>query len=169
VQMARVLGVLALRMSSASVLPFRFADYAERLKQAVAEAGSWAHDAKIPIDIDAWLKRVKQIETAAVELETTIDGRLASGGSADFTALNDRLARLEQTLADDSGAETTKWYRHVFYGWNIYSLYDGQMFPGLAEALRVRDAARVTQEIERIDRALDRMHAELAAALRDVR
>jgi N-acetylated-alpha-linked acidic dipeptidase len=169
VQMARVLGVLALRMSSASVLPFRFADYAERLKQAVAEAGSWAHDAKIPIDVEAWLKRVKQIETAAVELETTIDGRLASGGSADFTALNDRLARLEQQLADDSGAEATKWYRHVFYGWNIYSLYDGQMFPGLAEALRVRDAARVTQEIERIDRALDRMHAELAAALRDVR
>jgi hypothetical protein len=52
----------------------------------------------------------------------------------------------------------------VFYGWNIYSLYDGQPFPGLAEALRVKDEARVVREVGRIERALDRMAAELDAA-----
>ena len=72
---------------------------------------------------------------------------------------------MEQRLADDDGAPDTKWYRHVFYGWNIYSLYDGQPFPGLAEALRLKDAARVTHELARIGRALDRMNAELGAAL----
>ena len=36
---------------------------------------------------------------------------------------------MEQLLADDDGAPDSKWYRHVFYGWNIYSLYDGQPFP----------------------------------------
>ena len=51
----------------------------------------------------------------------------------------------------------------MFYGWNIYSLYDGQPFPGLAEALRVKDAARVSREVGRIGRALDRMAAELAS------
>jgi hypothetical protein len=77
--------------------------------------------------------------------------------------VNDRLARMEQLLADDDGAPESKWYRHVFYGWNIYSLYDGQPFPGLAEALRRKDAARVTREVGRIAAALDR----LAAALTD--
>ena len=43
---------------------------------------------------------------------------------------------MEQVLADDDGAPESKWYRHVFYGWNIYSLYDGQPFPGLAAALQ---------------------------------
>ena len=104
------------------------------------------------------------------DLETAIDTALASGRLTRkaAAALNDRLARMEQTLADDDGAADSKWYRHVFYGWNIYSLYDGQPFPGLAEAYRVKDAVRVAHERGRIERALDRMVAALQAARADV-
>ena len=73
---------------------------------------------------------------------------------------------MEQLLADDDGAPDSKWYRHVFYGWNIYSLYDGQPFPGLAEAFRLRDQARVTRETARVSAALDRLQAALTAAAR---
>jgi N-acetylated-alpha-linked acidic dipeptidase len=165
VVMARVLGTLALRLSNAAILPFRFADYAERLRQAAVAN----YDPTFPVEIRTWLARVKQIETAAIALSAAIDRRLAAGGPGNFAALNDRLARLEQKLADDEGAPESRWYRHVFYGWDIYSLYDGQMFPGLATAMRLRDAARVTHERARIERAFDRMHAELTAALADVR
>ena len=169
VAMSRVLGALALRMSNAIILPFRFADYAERLRQAVPGASGWANgDLQLSVDTRSWFARVKQIATAATDLNAAIDRRLESGGG-DFAALNDRLARLEQKLADDDGAADSRWYRHVFYGWNIYSLYDGQMFPGLATAIRLRDVERVQHESARISRALDRMHAELTAALADVR
>jgi N-acetylated-alpha-linked acidic dipeptidase len=168
VSMVRVLGTLALRMSNADILPFRFADYAERLRQAVGTVGGAMNDAGIGVDTNTWFSRVKEIQAAAVALEAAIDRRLASGGAASFDALNDRLARLEQKLADDDGAPESRWYRHVFYGWNIYSLYDGQLFPGLAEALRLRDAERVKHESARITRAFDRMHAELTAALKDL-
>ncbi len=169
VMMARVLGTLALRMSNADILPFRFSGYAERLKQGVADILSNVHTAKVAVDEAAWFERVKEIAAVAGQLEEAIDRRLASGGAGSFAALNDRLARLEQKLADDAGAPQSRWYRHVFYGWNIYSLYDGQLFPGLAEALRLRDAARVKHESDRITRAFDRMHAELTAALSDLR
>ena len=170
VVMSRVLGTLALRISNAAILPFRFADYAERLSQAVSEAnGAASNDPKLLVENDAWLGRVKQIETAAVALNTAIERRLEAGGAGDFAALNDRLARLEQKLADDDGAPESRWYRHVFYGWAIYSLYDGQMLPGLATAMRRGDSARVKYEGARIERAFDRMHAELTAALADVR
>lgn len=168
VAMARVLGTLALRMSNADILPFRFADYAERLRQAVAELGGPVHEARIAVAIEGWLARAKEIATAATQLDSAIDRRLNRGGTGDFRALNDRLARLEQKLADDDGAPASRWYRHVFYGWNIYSLYDGQLFPGLMEALRLRDADRVKHESARITRAFDRMHAELTAALSDL-
>ena len=52
----------------------------------------------------------------------------------------------------------------MFYGWNIYSLYDGQPFPGLAEAFRLRDQARVARETARVSAALDRLHEALNAA-----
>ena len=169
VAMVRVLGTLALRISNAEVLPFRFADYAERLRQGVGEIGPTVNEARIPVNVDAWFARVKEIAAAAAALEAAIDRRLASNDAVSWSALNDRLARLEQKLTDDDGAPASRWYRHVFYGWNIYSLYDGQLFPGLAEALRLRDAERVKAESARVTRALDRMQAELTAALAGVR
>ncbi len=163
VVMSQVLGTMALRMSQADVLPFRFSHYGERLKEAVSSAEGWAKEAGVPVDVSPLRARADAVGVASKSLEAAIDARLASGGPA-AAELNDRLARMEQRLVDDDGAADTKWYRHVFYGWNIYSLYDGQPFPGLAEALRVKNAARVTHELGRIERALDRMVAELASA-----
>ena len=167
VLMAQVLGTMALRMGEADVLPFRFAHYGEKLNDAVDAAQHWASDAGMPVDVAPLRTRAEAVRVASAALEEAIGARLATTGIAPpaRAALNDRLARMEQRLADDDGAPDTQWYRHVFYGWNIYSLYDGQPFPGLAEALRIKDAARVTHELARIARALDRMSGELGAAL----
>jgi N-acetylated-alpha-linked acidic dipeptidase len=168
VTMTQVLGSLALRMSEAPVLPFRFSHYAARLDEAISAAEGWARDASMPLDATALRTKSAAVRAAAETLESAIDERLRTGSvPADAAALNDTIGRMEQLLADDDGAAESKWYRHVFYGWNIYSLYDGQPFPGLAEALRLKDAARVTREVGRIAAALDRMATALAAAERD--
>lgn len=166
VLMSQVLGTLALRMSEADVLPFRFSHYVTALTRAIDDADAWATVAGMPAESAGLRARAQSAAAAAGDLESAIDAALAAGTltRASAGALNDRLSRMEQTLADDDGAPDTKWYRHVFYGWNIYSLYDGQPFPGLAEAFRVKDAGRVRHETGRIERALDRMAAELAAA-----
>jgi len=166
VLMSQVLGTMALRMSEAEVLPFRFSHYATKLLEAVDAAAVWSREAGVPMDAARLRDRAERVRVAASTLEHSIDAALASGGvpASSRSALNDRLSRMEQTLADDEGAPANRWYRHVFYGWNIYSLYDGQPFPGLAEAFRVKDPAAVAHEHRRIERALDRMSAELAAA-----
>lgn len=166
VLMAQVLGTMALRMSEADVLPFQYSHYVRKLTAALDDAARWASDAGMAADLAPLRAAAGAAGTSARELEEDIARGLMSGRltRARAAALNDRLARLEQALADDDGAPDTKWYRHVLYGWNIYSLYDGQPFPGLAEALRVKDAARVTHELGRIQRALERMQGELLAA-----
>ena len=171
VLMARVLGTMALRMSEADVLPFRFSHYAAKLQDAIGAAEGWAKDAGTTVDVAGLRTRADAVAAASKALEETIDRRLAAADlpASVLPALNDRLARMEQRLADDEGAPESKWYRHVFYGWNIYSLYDGQPFPGLAEALRLKDQPRVAREVGRIERALDRMKSELDAAAAIVR
>ena len=171
VLMSQVLGTMALRMSEADVLPFRYSHYATKLTSAIADAETWAKNAGVAADLGPLRAGATAAGTAATALESAVDQALASGRltRASATALNDRLGRIEQTLADDDGAPDSKWYRHVFVGWNIYSLYDGQPFPGLLEAFRVKDAARVTHELGRIQRALARMTAELDAARAEVR
>ena len=152
VTMVNMLGTLALRMANADVVPFRFTPYAQALVSA--------------LDTTPLGPRARMALTQAALLDTAVSQALARGAltAARAGALNDRLARLEQHLTDDAGHADSEWYRHVFYGWNIYSLYDGQPFPGLAEAQRLRDAARVDREMARIAGALDRMIAELRAA-----
>ena len=171
VLMSRVLGALALRMGQAEILPFRFSDYAVTLDDAITLADGWAREAAIPIDVTTLRGKAAAVRQSATALETAVDASLAASAPAAPTraVLNDRLARMEQLLADDDGAPDSKWYRHVFYGWNIYSLYDGQPFPGLAEALRLRDSTRVSREVGRISAALDRMQAALAAGLSEAR
>lgn len=164
--MSQVLGSLALRMAGADVLPFRFSHYVAKLQTALADAEPSARQAGVGFDPAPLRLGATKALLAAKTLEEAVDRALAGGQLTReaAAALNDRLGRMEQTLADDEGAADRKWYRHVFYGWNIYSLYDGQPFPGLVEAIRVKDPRQVTHETGRIQRALDRMTAELQAA-----
>jgi N-acetylated-alpha-linked acidic dipeptidase len=170
VTMTRVLGTLALRMAGADVLPFRFSHYAEQLERSLRDAAGWGRDSlgasRVALDLAPLLATAERVRRLAADVERGIDTRLARAPfpAARARALNDRLARLEQLLADDDGAPDARWYRHVFYGWNIYSLYDGQPFPGLAEAIRLGDQGRSTHEVGRIARALERMAASLTEA-----
>jgi hypothetical protein len=75
--------------------------------------------------------------------------------------LNDRLMRLEQSLIDESAPPEERWYRHVVYGWNIYSLYAGQPFPGLAAAFARGTEEDVRRETERLEKALARLSGGL--------
>ncbi len=104
-----------------------------------------------------------EIAARAETLERRLDADLEAGRGTEETraAINDQLARLEQTLLDESESPAERWYRHVIYGWNIYSLYAGQPLPGLAEAIRLRDPARIARETTRIESALRRMLAGL--------
>ena len=73
--------------------------------------------------------------------------------------------RLEHTLIDESEPADERWYRHVIYGWNIYALYSGQPFPGLARAIGSGTESDVAREAARIERALGRMSSGIDALL----
>jgi N-acetylated-alpha-linked acidic dipeptidase len=166
VTLSRVLGTLAMRMAGADVLPFRYSHYAAQLGTDLTRVGDRAGEAHRARLADL-IARVARIRQAALTLERVIDDGLASRRLPDArtASLNDRLARLEQQLTDDEGDSDTRWYRHVVHGWNIYSLYDGQPFPGIESAIQSNDPARIAHQLGRLDRALQRMLAEIEEAI----
>ena len=170
-QLVRLLGSVALRLSGSQVLPFRFSHYAQKLADFVDTASGWLVDdsdkSTVAVDLAPIRSAVARVARSASVLERQIDAGLASGRlpSPATPRLNDLLARLEQRLLDDGAPAERRWYRHVIYGWDIYSLYDGQPFPRLAEAIRSRDQARARLETARIAAAIDRLDAGLREAL----
>jgi N-acetylated-alpha-linked acidic dipeptidase len=167
--LARILGLAMMRLGSADVLPFRYSDYAVLIRQFFDAAETWTTDDNgrqtVSLELGEARRLADQIRTLAAGLEASIDRRLAAAPLplAQTRVLNDGLARLEQTLLDEREPAAKRWYRHVIYGWNIYSLYEGQPLPGLAEAVRLGDSQRAGEEVNRIRNALGRMRDALAA------
>jgi N-acetylated-alpha-linked acidic dipeptidase len=170
--LVRLLGSVALRLGEAEILPFRLSHYADRLAEYVETASAWAVDdtgaVTMPLDLSALREAVRGASEQASALERHIDRRLATGllSSAKTAQLNDILMRMEQRLLDESEPPDRRWYRHVVYGWDIYSLYDGQPFPGLADAVRRRDATRARTEVTRLVAAVGRLRDGLREAAR---
>lgn len=166
--LARLLGLTVTRLAEAPVLPYRYSRYAARIGEFLRAAESWTPEpgrASVRVDLTAEREQAAAIEREGLRLERALEATLADGRlPADARALNDTLTRAEQALLDESEPARERWYRHVVYGWNIYSLYDGQPLPGLAEAIRTGEAARVVREQQRIAEALARLRRQLAAA-----
>lgn len=160
--LARVLGLTVLRLASTELLPFRYSHYARKMEEFIDNAGGWAVDDMGRRRVATDLVRARGLATRAVAAASAIEARLdrrVAAGSVDpvrARQVNDALVRLEQQLLDESEPPETRWYRHVIYGWNIYSLYEGQPLPGLAEAIRIGDATAVARETARLEQALAR-------------
>jgi uncharacterized protein len=156
--LARILGTTALRLADAPVLPYRFSYYGKKLEDFVGVAQSWGKEND---GLGKLKSLASEVREKALDLETRVDAELASGRAPgdlnDLNGLNDGLMRLEQTLVDETEPARERWYRHVVYGWNIYSLYSGQPFPGLAAAFDRGGPEDVARETARIERALERL------------
>jgi len=168
--MSQLFGLAVMRLADAPLLPYRYSHYARKIQEYLNTAEGWARDddgkLRVKVDLSSPKAVASQIAVRASQLEYRVDAELESGrGSQEVRArLNDSLAHLEQTLLDESGGPEKRWYRHVIYGWNIYSLYEGQPLPGLAQAIQSGDPARVGVETSRVEKALLRMRNGLDTA-----
>jgi N-acetylated-alpha-linked acidic dipeptidase len=164
--LARVLGFTVMRLATAEVLPFRYSHYARKIAEFTDAAARWGIDdqgrARLTLALGEARRLAQEAATKAAAIEAAIAGRSSTPRDPErVRPLNDALVRLEQRLLDESEPPETRWYRHVVYGWNIYSLYEGQPLPGLAEAIRLGDAAAAARETQRLEQALRRLSAGL--------
>ncbi|MDP1570091.1 MAG: M28 family peptidase [Vicinamibacterales bacterium] len=161
--LARLLGTTAMRLANAEIVPYRYSHYGRQLATALAGVPAWGVDDEgrtvLAIDVSRAERLAGDVATKAEALERALDAALARGAlDADMRqTINMRLARLEQRLLNEDAPPDERWFRHVVHGWNIYAMYDGQPFPGLAEAVRLRDEARRDAELEAIAAGLTRL------------
>jgi putative CocE/NonD family hydrolase len=144
--LTRILGTAAIRLADAPLLPYRFSYYGRKLEELAQKAEEWS-SGRHRFD------RLKELASDVRRKGEAIEARQP----ADLASFNDGLMRLERSLVDESAPAADRWYRHVVYGWNIYSLYAGQVFPGLAGALSRGTDEELREETARIERALERL------------
>jgi N-acetylated-alpha-linked acidic dipeptidase len=161
--LARILGVLTLRLDGADLLPFDYTAYALEISRAASDAVARAEQQGLASS------SVKEISSAAAQLSASaarasqalqaISG--ARIGASKEEEINRALASVEQSLLAPEGLLGRPWYKHTVFAPGSYAGYEAEIFPGVHEAIDWNDAAALRHEADSLVAALRRAAARL--------
>jgi N-acetylated-alpha-linked acidic dipeptidase len=150
--MARVLGLEALRMADADVLPYDYVAYAHSISTYIEAAKRRAGDDGLnSLDFAAAQAAAARFATAAQKAH---DRQIAATG--DLAKLNLALRQTETALISEAGLPNRPWYRHTIYAPGQFTGYAAVVIPGVNEAIDANDQSRAAQQLTVLTQALDR-------------
>jgi N-acetylated-alpha-linked acidic dipeptidase len=151
-QMARVLGLEAVRMADTDVLPFDYVPYAREIASYIETAKKKAGEEKLSsLDFAPAVAAVGRF-AAAAERATNVE----KSGSADPAKTNAALRQVETDMVSPAGLPNRPWYRHTIYAPGEYTGYAAVVIPGVTEAIQSKNAERAGQQLGVLTEALDR-------------
>lgn len=152
-EMARVLGLEALRMADADVLPYDYVTYAREIQSYLDAAHRKAIDAGIQLDFAPAQAAAAQMLTAAQRAYTV---QSAITGRRDGKHLDQLLRQAEGELLSPAGLPNRPWFRHTIFAPGEYTGYAAVVLPGVSEALDAHDPARAAQQLTVLTQAIGR-------------
>jgi len=152
-QMARILGIEAVRMADADILPYDYEEYGKEIAAYVDAAQKRAEDkfGAHGLDFNAVNAAARRFEAAGTKI-------LAKQKSVprDAERLNQALMAAERALLLPQGLPHRPWFRHAIYAPGEYTGYAAVVIPGVNEALDKGDSERARQQLAVLAAALER-------------
>lgn len=150
-QMARVLGLEAIRMADADVLPYNYPAYARAVAAYLDAAARKAREAGLSAldfaDAQAAAGRFAAAAAKAYALQEAPPGNPAQ--------LDQTLRAVETDLLSPAGLPTRPWYKHTIYAPGEFTGYSAVVIPGVNEAIDARDTSLAQQQLTVLAGALD--------------
>ncbi|MHB1097403.1 MAG: M20/M25/M40 family metallo-hydrolase [Gemmatimonadaceae bacterium] len=162
---ARVAALMVMRMASADVLPYDYAEfgrtlkpYVERIDRATAGKGWSLNTAPLTAQLSA-------LEAAGRMFNAARDSVLAATPAKGATArANAQLMQVERALTRPEGLRTRPWYRSLVYVADENNGYSTMVFPSINEAIRSGDQALAQREMEDLVMRVGRATSLVTAA-----
>ena len=152
-EMARVFGLMAIRMADADVLPYDYQQYGKEIVTYIESAKKKAQIEfrdQSPDFADA-LQAAERFEQAGAAIRG-----IQQRPPADASNLNQVLASTERSLLIPEGLPNRPWYRHSIYAPGVYTGYAAVVIPGVNESIDKHDLELTRQQIGVLTQALDR-------------
>lgn len=162
--LARVLGVLALRLDEADIPPFDYSEYAREIAavtnglrtRALGDARKGVPAAEAP-DLKTLAEASAQFADAAAEAERGLRALSAATIRSDREEAIDRaLVGVERAFLSPSGLAARPWYKHTMFAPGTNSGYAAETAPGVSESMDSDDGSNFPHEIDALTAALHR-------------
>ena len=157
--LAKVLGLSALRLANAEVLPVDPVSTAARAAAYVGEFAQQLQRVRVTADTRELDASLLELERAAAQFAAARDRALSGEGAASIKSLNRRLLEFERAFVSLGGSRGRPWYRHVLHA--PAPSYQPLVLPGLHEALNAGDQKQLVEELARVSSAFRRAAALL--------
>jgi N-acetylated-alpha-linked acidic dipeptidase len=160
-QMARVLGLEAVRMADADLLPYDYVAYARAISAYLEAAKHRAQDAGLGslnfAGAQAAVARFAVAAQRAYAIETTP----SSVPPGDLARFNLALRQTETALLSDAGLPHRPWYRHTIFAPGELTGYAAVVLPGVNEAIDTQaigaqDRNLAAQQLQVLAQAINR-------------
>ena len=160
-EMARVLGLEALHMASADVLPYDYELYGREISAHLEQSQEKARlvlggNAPSYAQAEAAAKRFATAGAMALELQ--------KNPPQNPSKLNDALIGAERALLLDQGLPNRPWFRHAIYAPGQYTGYAAVVIPGVNEAIDAHNAQLTAEQLRDLTQALNRAAQVLEGA-----
>ncbi len=159
-EMARVLGLEAIRMADADVLPYDYVTYARQISAYLGEAKQKAANTGVSdLDFAPAEEAVARMGAAAHKVEA-----LERSPQGDEARLNAALRQTEAAFISAEGLPRRPWYRHTIYAPGEYTGYEAVVIPGVNEAIDAKNEALAAAQLTVLTETLDRAARVLGEA-----
>ncbi len=156
-QQARVLGLEALTMADADLVPYDYAAYGEAILDYLRSAHTKAIRAGMQgLSFTPALAAAQRFRDAGAR--ALVDEQNPTGA---LRRQNNILRQVEQDLLSPQGLPNRPWYKHTIYAPGEYTGYDAVVIPGVNEAIDSKDEARAAGQLTVLANALNRAAATL--------
>jgi N-acetylated-alpha-linked acidic dipeptidase len=157
-QMARVFGLLAVRMADADVLPYDYEEYGKEVSayiEAARKKSEAAFGAQSP-SFTGVAASARRFEEAGAKMVLRQRKPLNRPDQLNQDRLNQALLAAERALLSPEGLPHRPWFRHAIYAPGEYTGYAAIVIPGVNEAIDGHDSNRERQQMTELGAALDR-------------
>ncbi len=151
-EMARILGIEAVRMAAADVLPYDYEEYGKEITAYLEAARKRSEDkfGKGGLDFDAVDSAARRFQSAGAKILAK-----QKNPPHDASRLNQALIDAERAMLVPQGLPHRPFFRHVIYAPGEYTGYAAVVIPGVNEALDKGDSDRARQQLAALAAAID--------------
>lgn len=157
--LAKVWGLMAIRLSTMAKLPFEYKNYGQQIESFIADLEQNAKEKGLKLNLKDLQQAAINFRQAAIEYQDKIKN--LDSNSKNLNVVNETLLKVERAFIDPKGLEKRPWYRHVIYAPGIYAGYAAEVFPSIKEAIDENDLARAQAAVDQAKSALERAKTQL--------
>lgn len=152
--LAKVWGLMAIRLASQPTLPFDYANYAGQIEKFIESINRDAQTNKVSVDLSELKQAANQFHQAADRYQEKL--RQIPANSKNIKLLNEKGMAVERAFIAPEGLPLRPWYRHIIYAPGYYAGYDAEALSGLQQAIDEKDGLRAKQAANQVKQALER-------------